>query len=156
MITSERLHCGDVDDDKPARLGNSKHFGDGGVFVNRFEGIQHIERGDDIKGIGRKGDSRDTGAREPRASRLPADFETNGRQIEAVGAPELFKERQVIAGAAATIEDQGADAVFGRLTEQRRDEQSEAPKPEMSRFGTRGCAQQMLHRRNCSVSRIDT
>src|SRR4029077_10272891 len=108
------------------------------------------------KGIAGKGHGGHACAREPRASGFPADFESNRRPIEAVRAPELSEKCQVIAGAASAIEDQGSDAAFDRLAEQRRDEQPEAAKPKMSRFGTRSCAQEMLHRRNCSVSRIDT
>ncbi len=55
-----------------------------------------------------KGDGRDRGAREARAAGLAADFEADGRQIEAVGAPESAEELKVVAGAAAAIEEQGA------------------------------------------------
>src|SRR5262249_3218198 len=121
-----------------------------------FERIQHIKGGDEVEGIRREGNRRHGGARETRPAGLAADFQPDGRQIEAESAPVLSKEYQVVAGAAPAVEDQRSAAAFGRLTEQRCDEQSEATKPEMSRFSARRRAQQMLHRRNCSVSRIDT
>ena len=156
MIAPERLHRRHVDHDESARFGHPEHFGDGGVFDGFLERIQHVEGSDDIEGIGRKRDRSHRRAREPRPSCLAADFQADCCQIESVSAPELSKKYQVIPGTAPAIEDKWIDSAFGRLTEKWKDEQTETTKPEMSRLGTRGGAQQMLHCRNSSVSRIDT
>ena len=73
-------------------------------------------------------------------------------QVEAVGAPEPSEQLEVGAGAAPAVEDPRACTAVERLANRGRDERAEAAKPEMTRFGARGGAQQVVHGAHCIVS----
>ena len=151
MVAAEELHCGDVHHRKAAWLRDAEHFGDGGGLIALRKRIQHIEGGDDVKGIARKGKRRYSGPSQARASGLSADFESESCQVEPESASKLSEQLQIVAGAAAAIEKKGVVAAFGGLTEQRGDEQAEATKPEMPRLGTIGLLQHAVHGLNFMV-----
>src|SRR3954471_23635778 len=71
-----------------------------------------------------------------------------GGQVDALGAPKSIEELQIRAGAAAAVQHprRSAAASLARgVPEQRRDESAEAAEPEMTRFRSRGRAQQAFH-----------
>jgi hypothetical protein len=74
-----------------------------------------------------------------------ANRESDSGQIEAIGAPEMSEQFEVVAGAAPAVEDPEARSATGGLLQQRRDEVTEASEPEVLRLGTRRGAKQMVH-----------
>ena len=128
-------------------------FYQGGLLDRLFEGIKHVEGRHDIESVAGKGDGRHGRAGEPGPSGLAADGEAGRGQIEPERPAELAQELEVGAGAATAVQKPRVREALGCLPQQRGDEQSKAPKPEMAGFGTRRGAQQMLHGRHCSVSR---
>ncbi len=67
------------------------------------------------------------------------------REVEPVGSPETAEEVEIGASPTAAVEDAGALAAFEGSTDERRDEPAEPTEPEVTRFGARCRAQQMLH-----------
>src|SRR5206468_8257997 len=97
---------------------------------------------------GRRGDRR---TREPPAPGLAAKAQTDGRQVEAVGAAESGEQIDVGAGAAAAIDKARVAPRADGALQKGGDEGSQAAEPEVTRLGARGGAQQMLHARHCIV-----
>ena len=67
--------------------------------------------------------------------------------------PYFRSSRQVVAGAAAAVEDRGVGPAANRLGEKRGDEPPEAAEPEMVALGARGGFEKSVHRQ---VGRIDS
>ncbi len=78
---------------------------------------------------------------------LPAELETRGRQVEAICPTKPVQQRQIAAGPTAAIEQTCVRSAGGRLSEERRDEGPKPAEPEVTRFRSRGGAQQVIHGR---------
>src|SRR5207237_3401320 len=128
--------------------------GDRAALVRVLEGIEHVERRDDVECAARKRRRRDARAREMAASFVASDAQAGGAEIEPVRAAERAEPLEVCAGAAPAVEDERRDSARGGGPDERGDERAKAAEPEVPRLRSRGRAQQMFHARIVSFSRL--
>jgi len=156
VVTAKEVHRRHVDDRVPAGLEHPEHLGDRGPFRLVLERVEHVERGHQIEGGARKRRRRDVGAGEPPAAGFAADVQAGGAQIEAEGAAVRRQHLDVRAGTAAAVEEERVRPPGEGRLDERRDEGAEAAEPEVTRFRDRGRAQQVFHRRDCTVFTRDS
>src|SRR5262249_25377762 len=111
-----------------------------------LERVDDVERRHEIEGAARKRRGGDARARQPRPSRAAPEAQSGFLEVEAVGAAEALKQIDVGAGPAPAVDDAQVGAAGDRGADERRDEGSETPEPEVTGFGARRRAQQVLHR----------
>ncbi len=128
------------------------HLRQRGPLICILERVQHIERRHNVERAGWKRRRRHAGARQAYSSHLAADRKACRGQVEPECGSKPAEQREIRAGAAAAIQNPWIRTIGGGVPEEGRDERAEAAKPEMTRLGARGGAQQVLHRADSIVS----
>ena len=150
MVPAQDLHGRDIDEGISSGTDQPIHFVYCGALYRLLEGIQDVERGDDIERVAGKGNGGDGRAGKAGSPEPPADLKPGRREIEAECASVAPEQFEVGAGAASAIEQQRpCDAPRG-LAQQRRHEKTKPVEPEVARFGERRRAQQVIHASDCS------
>ena len=150
VIAPQHLHGGHVDQQPRTRACHTVHFADSGVFDRVRQGIQDVERTDDIKRAARERNRPDGRTGQARASGFFPERKAACGEVEAECASVVPEQFEVGAGAASAIEQQRLRNASCGLAQQRRDEQTKPIEPEMVRFGERRRAQQVIHAPDCN------
>src|SRR4029077_2035214 len=145
MVTAQDVHGRDVDHRMSARARHAEHLRQRRVLIVVAEGVEHVERRDQVERLTGEWRGGDRGAHQPAAAPRSADLQTGGRHVESVSRTKFCKEGQVGTGPATTVKNADACGASERPAKERCDEPSEAAKPEMTRFGARCGAQQIVH-----------
>ena len=145
MVAFEKIQRRDVDDDLSSWPQHPIHLIERSALHFVVEGVEDVERGDQIELTRREGQLRRRGAGDERLAVVPGVGQSAPRDVDAAGAAVPAKHRQVVAGAAAAIEDQRIGDAGGGPDEQRRDEAAKTLEPEVSTLGARGGFEQSVH-----------
>ena len=150
MVAAQDFHGRDIDQGITSGTDQPIHFVDCGALYRLLEGMQDVERGDDIERVAGERNGGDGCAGKAGPPELPADLKPGRREIEAECASVVPEQFEVGAGAASAIEQQRLRNASCGLAQQRRDEQTKPIEPEMVRFGERRRAQQVIHAPDCN------
>ena len=137
MVAAQDIHRRDVDQGAPARPRDAEHLRDRRLFVGLLQGIQDVERRDEVEHAAGKGRGRHRGPGQPTAIQLASDVKSDLGTVETVRRAIPLEQREVGARAAAAIEDTRPDPAAQGLVDQGPDEPAEAAKPEMTLFRAR-------------------
>src|SRR5581483_8445621 len=163
MIAPERFHRRNVDQRMASGPEQPIHLNERGPFDRLRQGVQDVERRHEIeRRVGERGGG-DRRPDQPRAASGATELQAGGGQVEAGRAAEALQPVEICAGAAAAVEDLHAAAAADGAPRDGERKRAESAEPEVARFGSRGRAQEMLHRRDwdcivCATRRsfIDT
>ena len=111
------------------------------MFDRVRQGIQNVERTDDIKRGARERNRPDGCAGKARASGLSPESQAACREVETECATVMSEQIEVVAGSTAAIEQAQVASSCRSSIEQRAGEVLETSKPEMTLFGEGRCAQ---------------
>src|SRR5205823_738954 len=147
MIAAQRLERRNVDHQAAPRPEHPEHLGDRVALRLLVQGIQDVERRDEIERPGGEWQACRRGAREAALAAGVGVPQAGPREVDPRRAAIAPEQRQVIARAAPAIEDLHAAAGgIRRISNDRLDELSKAAEPEMIALGARGGLEETVHR----------
>ena len=135
MVAGEHFYCGNVDDDLSSWPQHPIHLIECVPLHLVVEGVEHVERGDEVELAGRERQSSRGCTGDAHFAEAASVGESTPGDVDPAGAAVAAQHREVVSGAAAAVEDERIAAAGSGALEQRLDEPTESVEPEVIPFG---------------------
>ncbi len=143
-MTVQDLHRGDVGDQRAARLQHPRHLAHGRGLDGIRQHLQHVEGRHDVEARRGIRHRRRRRLRQHPSPRLPSRTQAAEGVVEPEGAAVALEQDDVVAGAAAAVEQPRRGESANRVLERGRDEPAETLEPEVARLGVGRGGQELV------------